>query len=630
MSDCFFTALGWLPEAPDDFRARVKAADIDGAGLRQLAGYRLNTNQLMILNKAMQKLKAEGKDLKPAIPFKLGVVGNITTELFTPALQATALRHGIDLDLYEAPFDTMAQEALGPRSGLNQAECDAIFFAIDYRNLPFALSPGNAEAAKSAVDEVLAYILQLRDGVKQHRPVTCIFQTLVPPTERLFGGFERHATGTARDLVDTFNRKLIEAAAQSGDIVFDVTPLAETVGLAQWNDPAGWHMAKLPFAQNLVPLYADHLARLVATLRGKARKVLVLDLDNTLWGGVIGDDGMAGIKIGQGSPAGEAFLAIQKTALHLRDRGVVLAVCSKNNDDVARQPFRAHPDMLLKEDHISVFQANWVDKASNLQAIAKHLSLGTDAMVFLDDNPAERARVRQMLPEVAVPELPADPAFYPRALMAGGYFETVSFSDEDKKRAEFYQKNAQRVTLQSKLGDYEGYLASLEMVMHVSPFDELGRARIAQLINKSNQFNLTTRRYTEAQVRDLELDPAVFTLQARLSDKFGDNGMINVVVCRRTSPDAWDIDSWLMSCRVLERRVEEATLAEIVHHARKEGVTALTASYIPTDRNALVKDHYLKLGFEKTGEDVNGMTQWRLNLPDYAPAALPIQITRAA
>jgi len=305
----------------------------------------------------------------------------------------------------------------------------------------------------------------------------------------------------------------------------------------------------------------------------------------------------------------------------------VLAVSSKNTDEVAREPFRKHPDMLLREDHIAVFQANWNDKATNIKAIAEELSLGLDAMVFLDDNPVERGLVRQLLPQVAVPELPEDPALYARTLLAAGYFEAVAFSSEDKKRAEFYQDNARRVALQQRAGNVDAYLESLEMRMTVSPFDDPGRSRIAQLINKSNQFNLTTRRYTEAEVAAAQHDPAVFTLQVRLADTFGDNGIISVLICRREGSD-WSLDTWLMSCRVLGRKVELAVLQELLSQARAQGVTRLLGTYLPTEKNALVRDHYEKLGFTLVEQRSDGSSTWELAVADVQLVPLPMTVER--
>ena len=284
-------------------------------------------------------------------------------------------------------------------------------------------------------------------------------------------------------------------------------------------------------------------------------------------------------------------------ASSLRERGVVLAVSSKNEDDTARLPFREHPEMLLREEHFAVFQANWSDKATNIKSISEELALGLESLVFVDDNPFERELVRKALPQVAVPEMPSDPALYARTLAAAGYFELATFSQEDLSRASYYDGNARRAALQKQVGDLNQYLASLNMEITFQPFNETGRARIAQLINKSNQFNLTTRRYTEAEVAEMESDPNCFSLQVRLTDTFGDNGMISVVICRTTPEGNWDIDTWLMSCRVLGRGVETMVLREMLEHASERGVAKLIGTYRPTDRNKLVEQHYSKLGF---------------------------------
>ena len=421
--------------------------------------------------------------------------------MIVPALIASAARHGIVLEIIQPSYDQVAQEALTPDSKVNSSKPDAVLFALDYRALPLKLSLGDAEAASATVQGVLGYLQTLRDGIKANSNAVCIFQTFAPPAEPLFGSLDRALPGTMRNLHRCHQSGVGRATfSSSGDVLLDVAGLAETVGLADWHNPQLWNLGKFSFSDELIPLYADHVARCVAAIRGKSRKALVLDLDNTLWGGVIGDDGLEGIKIAQGDARGEAHLAVQRLALDLRQRGIVLAVSSKNTDDVAREPFQKHPEMLLKLDHIAVFQANWNDKATNIQAIAEELSLGLDAMVFLDDNPVERGLVRRLLPQVAVPELPEDPAWYARTLAAAGYFEAVAFADEDLKRAGYYQDNARRAALRQQVGGVDAYLASLDMTITFQPFDAMGRARIVQLINKSNQYNLTTRRYTDPEV----------------------------------------------------------------------------------------------------------------------------------
>jgi FkbH-like protein len=625
-----YSELEWLPRAPRDFAEKLKAmanaSGPVGRELHALALPALDLNQLTKLAKTMEKLRSSGKALDPLIPFRLAVLSNSTIDMIVPALVATAARHGIALEVIQPSYDQVAQEALTPDSKVNRSKPDAVLLALDYRALPLKLTLGDSEASAATVQGAIGYLQALQNGIKSNCNAVCIFQTFAPPVEPLFGSLDRALPGTLRNLIDCINRELAGFITGSGDVLLDVAWLAETVGLADWHNTQLWNMAKFSFSDELIPLYADHVVRTVAALRGKSAKVLVLDLDNTVWGGVIGDDGLEGIKIAQGDARGEAHLAVQRLALDLRQRGIVLAVSSKNTDAVAREPFEKHPEMLLKLDHIAVFQANWDDKATNIKAIAEALSLGLDSMVFLDDNPAERGLVRTLLPQVRVPELPEDPAWYARTLAAGGYFEAVAFAGEDLKRAGFYQDNAKRANLQKQVGGVDAYLASLDMTITFQPFDATGRARIVQLINKSNQYNLTTRRYTDPEVLEAECDSNVFTLQVRLADIFGDNGMISVIICRPAEVGVWEIDTWLMSCRVLGRKVEHMALGEILRHARAAGIKKLTGAYKPTDRNGLVADHYAKLGFTRIAEEDSGLTRWELLVEGAQPESAPMKI----
>jgi len=622
-----YTELQWLPRVPKEFSSRLAALKHStgplGSELQALALPALDLNQLTKLAKVIEKARAKGRSLDPLTPFRLAVLSNSTIDMIVPALVASSVRHGIALEVIQPAFDQVAQEALAPDSSVNSAKPDGVLFALDYRALPLKLSPGDDETSIATIQGVAGFLQMLRDGIKKNSNAVCIFQTFAPPVETLFGSLDRALPGTLRSLIDGINRKLEECAVGSGDVLLDVAGLAATVGLADWHDQQLWNIGKFSFSDQLIPLYADHVARTLAAIRGKSRKALILDLDNTVWGGVIGDDGLEGIQIAQGDARGEAHLAVQRMAIELRQRGIVLAVSSKNTDEVARVPFEKHPEMLLRLEHFAVFQANWNDKATNIQAIAEELSLGLDAMVFLDDNPVERGLVRKLLPKVAVPELPEEPAYYARTLAAGGYFEAVAFASEDLKRAGFYQDNAKRAMLQKQVGGVDAYLASLDMTITFQPFDSTGRARIVQLINKSNQFNLTTRRYTDPEVAEAENDPAVFTLQVRLADIFGDNGMISVLICRPGEAGVWEIDTWLMSCRVLGRKVENMVLCETLDHARKVGIQKIVGTYRPTDRNKLVVDHYAKLGFTKIAEDESCQTSWELLVdgaePDRAP-----------
>lgn len=616
MSGNLYTDLAWLPKPPGNFRQRTRALleteSGTGRELMFLSGHALDENQLLRLSNVIETLRQEGRALAPLTPFKLGILGNGTLDPIVTSLVATAPRHGIALECIKADFAQTVQEALSPDGAINRFAPDAVLLALDHRGLPLRPGHHTEETSAENVAEAIAYVRALRDGFRLHSKALCIVQTLAPPPETLFGNFDRAAPGTLARLIADFNTALVKSLHDTEDVLLDVAALASTVGLANWHSPTQWNIAKLAFDAKALPLYADHVGRILGALRGKSRKCLVLDLDNTVWGGVIGDDGLEGIVIGQGDATGEAYLDVQRTALALRDRGVVLAVSSKNTDDVARAAFIEHPEMLLRENHIAVFQANWSDKATNISAIAKELALGIDSMVFLDDNPVERGLVRELLPEVAVPELPENPALYSRTLAAAGYFESTAFSEEDRKRAEFYENNARRVALQTQVGDIESYLQSLDMEISFRPFDATGRSRIAQLINKSNQFNLTTRRYTELDIARFETDPHAFTLQVRLLDAFGDNGMICVIICRSTAAQTWEIDTWLMSCRVLGRRVEQMVLNEILLHARAAGIRHLTGVYLPTEKNRMVQDHYARLGFVRTGGDDSGASTWQL------------------
>jgi FkbH-like protein len=631
MNACLFSDLSWLPRPPDDFRRQVRALPDQsgplGRPFRNLASYALDQNQLNSLAKAMAAARGAGRSLAPLVPFRLGLIGNGTLDFIVPALIVSAARHGFLLDCVSAHYDQVIQEAVAPDSKLNRAELDAVLIALDYRGMPLQFKPGDVALSEASVARAMQYIDTIRSGIRHNGKTISIVQTLARPIETIFGSLDRVTPGTPQYVIQQINDRLAEQVAASDDLLLDVAGFAETVGLAAWHDPTLWNLAKIPFSGTFLPLYADHVARLIAAHRGKSRRCLVLDLDNTLWGGVIGDDGLEGIVLAQGDATGEAHLSVQRMALSLRERGIVLAVSSKNDDAVARRAFREHPEMLIQEGHIAVFQANWNDKATNIKAIADELVLGLESLVFLDDNPVERGLVRQMLPEVAVPELPDDPALYARTLAAAGYFDSIAFSDEDKKRADFYQANARRVSLQKQAGDIADYLASLNMEITFQPFEAVGRARISQLINKSNQFNLTTRRYTEAEVAAAERDPDCLTLQVRLIDAFGDNGMISVIICREGPRKAWTIDTWLMSCRVLGRGVERMVLREILRHAGRCGVAALVGVYRPTERNGMVRDHYRGLGFSQIATQADGETVWSLAVDTQIEGA-PMQVRR--
>ncbi|MGC1384707.1 MAG: HAD-IIIC family phosphatase [Candidatus Acidiferrales bacterium] len=624
--------LSWLPRPPADFLAQCRgipgAHEAAGLNLPSIARYAMNELQLSQLAATLEACRKKNADLRPLVPRRLGILSSSTSDLAIPAIAASALRHGINLECVTPGYGMVMQGALSPESEFLRSKPDAVLVAIDYRSLPLRSEIGNQTEADNVVRAALEYFGTIRAALRRNGVSLCIVQTIPPPPERLFGNLDRAVAGTVTNLLDRINRGIAETVSSTGDIVFDVAGLAESVGLAEWHSLAAWNVAKLPLSNVYLPLYGDHVARILAASLGKSRRLLVLDLDNTIWGGVIGDDGIDGIQCSEGNPQGEAFRSVQQYALELRGRGVLLAVSSKNTDEVARRPFREHPEMLLKEEHISVFQANWNDKATNIKAIAQELSLGLDSVVLLDDDVNERHLVRRFLPEVAVPELPSDPARYARTLSAAGYFESIAFSGEDAQRSRHYRENARRIELRKGALDLGSYLQSLRMELTFQPFDATGRKRITQLINKSNQYNLTTKRYTEAEILAIEQDPLRFTLQARLADAVGDSGMISAVICEAKDKSTWLVDTWLMSCRVLGRRVEWMVLREILDHARSRGIERLIGVYTPTARNNLAEDHYRKLGFSRMTANENGASMWALDVATAAIPAAPISVRR--
>jgi FkbH-like protein len=625
-------SMSWLETAPSDFKAQLRAlqSQLDAGSRRDvaermviLASHALEENQLVKLARLAKRFSGGGA-VSPLLPLKLGVFGDGTLSLVAPVIEGSGLRHRLLIETLEGEFNRALIDGLDPSSPARAAGLDMALIVTDARVLGLVQCATSRASAENRVKQAFQQLRQIVESLRPFVSSAILVQTVVPPLEPLLGSFDRIEVCSPFAMVELFNQRIARWAAEGSVVLVDIARLAASVGLENWDDPRHWHASKVGFAPSLLPVYGDVVARTIAASRGLSRKCLVLDLDNTLWGGVVGDDGLAGIQLGQGSAGGEAFLAVQRMALELRARGVVLAVCSKNDEHNALLPFRDHPDMLLREDHIAVFQANWTDKAANLRAIAAILNIGVDSLVLLDDNPAERMQVRRELPLVAVPELPDDPALYPRTLAAAGYFEAIAFSNEDRERATYYQENAQRAAALTASGGVTAYLGSLEMVCTIGLVDEVARSRVVQLINKSNQFNLTTRRYSESELTSAIKDSSRHLVQVRLADRFGDNGIISVLIADKKD-EVWEIDTWLMSCRVLGRRVEEACLAHLVGAARLEGARELLGRYIPSPKNVMVADHYKKLGFSHAWT-VDGSTLWRLALDNYRAPDLEMEV----
>jgi len=559
------------------------------------------------------------------VPIRLLILSASTASHIADALIGTAIRFRLLLDVVVAEYEEPEPWLERNRGALKDDPPDFVLVASDSRMLKLASPLDDDAAAEQMVVAAVARISRIAETASHTTACPVILQTLADDPDASRVNMDIGLPGTPRFLISEFNRRLARQARHDSRIVLDVNGLASLAGLTAWSAGRYWYAAKYPFATAMIPLYADNIMRILAAQVGRSRRVLVLDLDNTMWGGIVGDDGIEGLVLGSGSPLGEAHAALQRMALSLKQRGIILCVSSKNDETIALDAFRNHPEMILKEDDIVAFRVNWEDKAANIKAIADAIDLGLDSFVFLDDNPAERKRVRDALPSVAVPELPEDPSDWLMVVQAAGYFEQVSFSREDQLRAGFYKANARRAAQMERIGNHDDYLRSLDMRLSIAPFDGLGRKRIAQLMSKSNQFNLTTRRYSEAEIAALQSDPGAITVQARLEDIFGDNGMISTVICRRHGR-RFDIDSWIMSCRVLGRRVEEAILRHLVAQARMLGVTEIIGRYIPTARNELVRDHYNRLGFAQIAAE-GGETVWRLAVDSYCDQELPMKST---
>jgi FkbH-like protein len=429
--------------------------------------------------------------------------------------------------------------------------------------------------------------------------------------------------GSPASVIEMTNAGLRGAADEDGVSLLALDVFAREDGMRRWHDAGLWHRAKQEVHPAMSPMYGEQVARVVAALVGQTAKCLVLDLDHTVWGGGIGDDGLEGIVLGQGSAAGEAHVEFQRYAKGLMERGVVLAVCSKNDEANALLPFERHPEMVLRRGDIACFVANWEDKAANLRRIARTLNIGLDALVFVDDNPAERGLVRRELPMVAVPEMPEDPAEFVRVLAGAGYFEGINVTGEDRERAELYAANARREAATDAATDLPSYLAGLRMELVWQPFDAVGRGRIVQLINKTNQFNLTTRRCVDAEIERMCARANVLAMQFRLKDVYGDNGMIGIVVGEIAGADI-SIEMWLMSCRVLGRQVEDAMMNVLVEQARARGVRRIFGRYIPTAKNGMVREHYRRMGFELVETAADGATRWMMEVAGYRARATQI------
>ncbi len=527
---------------------------------------------------------------------RVALAGSYTTSQLGPLLRLAALRRGVHVELHEADFDTYAQQILDPASPLHAFDPDYVILAPHDGAIPFPLLSEDVDAT---LDTELSRWTALWDAVARHSRARVIQHSIAIRPDGPWGHVSVRMPGSRDEMLRALNVRLARAAGD-GVLLVDCDRIASVVGKAHWFDDRYWHLSKQAVALDALPHLARHTAAILAAAEGLSAKCLVVDLDNTLWGGVIAEDGLAGIDLGSG-PIGEAYVSFQAYLLAMRSRGIMLAVVSKNNDADAREPFERHPDMRLALSDIAVFLANWTDKATNLRRVASELNIGLDALVFVDDNPAERHVVRQVLPEVEVIALPAEPAGYVLALSDSLLFESAIVTADDLNRAEQYKARKAVAALEQDAVSLEDFYSSLAMEALIAPFDEMNLSRIAQLIAKTNQFNVTSRRHRLPDLRAFMDDERCVTLYLRLQDRFGDHGLVAVMIAAQHG-ETMELDSWLMSCRVIGRTVENAMLRRLCEIALERGCTNVRGTFIRAAKNDIVADLFARLGFDAVSE----------------------------
>ena len=614
--------LHWLPLLSDQWRPRVAALRNirdEAAAWREavaLARTRLSFTGINALDAAARHLGLR--------TIRLAVLATSTTAHLAGALRVAALRRGLGLDVYAPDYGQIHQELADLASNLHAFAPTHVLFCFDADSV----AARGRKAASRAQTRLMAEALvgewrSLWVAARRHH-ASVLQQTVMPRLPAAGGSNDHRLSASGAAFVALVNERLREAADEEGIDLVAIDARVGSDGLKTWFSPTAWFSAKQEVALPAAPLWGDLVVRVIAARLGQSAKCCVFDLDNTLWGGVAGDDGLDGLVLGYGSARGEAFLAVHRYALELKERGILLAVNSKNDESVARAVFDEHPDALLKCDDFSCFKANWADKATNLRAIAKALNIGTDALVFVDDNQYEREQVRAALPEVFVPEVPEDPALLPWCLADCGCFELVTLTQEDASRATLYAADLRRTSGREEAVTLESYLASLEMVLDHAPISSADVPRVTQLLNKTNQFNLATRRLSESEVRAIAEDPNKLGLRFRLADRFGDNGIIAVVTGHHGIDSRFIVDDWLMSCRVIGRDVEYATLLALVECLRRCGVQRLEARYVPSGRNGIIANLLTQLGFvTDLGED--GSVSGEILLADFEARPCPVR-----
>ena len=566
--------------------------------------------------KTLRELKKLAKVELDVPKMKVALLGDTATQLLVTAIKGEAVDRGINLDLYEGEYSQVERQLMDPTSELYEFDADIIIVFQSTHKLAEYHSSLPMENQVFLAEERLSFIASLCENPSFANKKLIYFN--YPEIEdTVFGSYANKVESSFSYQVRKLNFELMNLARQYPNLfICDIAGLQNLFGRQFMFAPNVYMTTEMVLSVNALPYVASRVVDIIAAIKGQFKKCLILDLDNTVWGGVIGDDGLEGIELGHGLGIGKAFTEFQMWIKKLKQRGIIICVASKNNEETAKEPFEKHPDMILKLDDIAVFQANWETKVDNIRTIQGILNIGFDSMVFLDDNPFERNMVRENIPGITVPELPEDPAMYLEYLYSLNLFETASYSNADKDRTKQYQVEAKRVSLSKTFTNEADFLKSLNMISTVSGFTKFNTPRVAQLSQRSNQFNLRTIRYTEADIESMALDPNVIDLSFTLEDKFGDNGLIAVIIMKKQDEETLFVDTWFMSCRVLKRGMENFTLNTMVECAKAKGFKRVIGEYIPTPKNKMVEQHYPHLGFAKMESEPN---KYILDLLSYSP-----------
>jgi len=546
---------------------------------------------------------------------KVAVLGGSTTHDIRDMLELFLLDNGIRPAFYESEYGQYWQDAIFETPKLAEFKPEVIFVHTSNRNITRFPSPGDtAEAVDGLLNTEFDRFTAMWDKLAANYNCPIIQNNFEYPFWRLMGNADASHTCGRVNFITRLNLKFAEyAQARAGFYINDINWLSADYGLEAWSDPFYWHMYKYALALPAIPRLAQSVSNIIKSIYGGNKKAFALDLDGTLWGGLVGDDGAENLQIGPETSVGQAYSEFQEYIKAHKQLGVILNVVSKNEAKNALAGLN-HPDNSLEPSDFTMIKADWEPKSENLRAIAHELALLPESFVFVDDNPAERALVNQVLPGVPTPEM-TKPEHYIKAIDNGGYFEVTTLTEDDVSRIDMYKDNAARGRLQAAFTDYGQYLRSLEMAAEIKPFSPIYMSRIAQLTNKSNQFNLTTLRCTQEEIEKFAADPRYITLYGKLRDKFGDNGVVSVVL-GEVEGSTLHIRLWLMSCRVLKRDMEFAMLDELARLAKERGLAEMRGYYRPTDKNAMVKEFYRKMGFALITEDTNGGSEWALQLRD--------------